>query len=77
MHYIRKSLIYSSRKAFLEHTVAELVYKFDGKSTTSVRKVESTAKVPFKLFLGSYIYIRECGRTLYIGLMGMFRMKVY
>ena len=31
-HYIRKSLIYSMRKAFLEHAVVELVYKFDEKS---------------------------------------------
>ena len=32
--YIRKSLISSMRKAFVER--AELVYKFDEKSTTSV-----------------------------------------
>ena len=31
-HYIRKSLIYSTRKAFLKCAVAELVYKFDEKS---------------------------------------------
>ena len=31
-HYIRKSLIYSMRKAFLEHAVVDLVYKFDEKS---------------------------------------------
>ena len=28
-HYIRKSLIYSTRKAFLKKVVVELVYKFD------------------------------------------------
>ena len=28
--------IYSTRKAFLEHAVVELVYKFDEKSTASV-----------------------------------------
>ena len=32
-HYIRKYLIYSTRIAFLEHAVVELVYKFDEKST--------------------------------------------
>ena len=31
-HYIRISLIYSTRKAFLEKAVVELVYKFDEKS---------------------------------------------
>ena len=35
-HYIRKYLIYSTRKAFLERTVVELVYKFDEKSIVSV-----------------------------------------
>ena len=30
-HYIRKYFIYSTRKAFLESTVVELVYKFDEK----------------------------------------------
>ena len=44
-------------KAFLERAVVKLVYKFDKKSTASVWKGESTAKVPFKLFFGSYIYI--------------------
>ena len=34
--YIRKSLIYSMRKVFVEHAVVELVYKFDEKSTASV-----------------------------------------
>ena len=58
-HYIRKSLIYSTRKAFLEHTVVEIV-KFDEKSTSSVWKGELTAKVPFKLLLGHiYIYIYQ------------------
>ena len=59
VHYIRKSLIYSTRKAFLECAVVELVYKFDEKSTMSVGKGESTAKVPFNLFvfLVTYIYI--------------------
>ena len=31
-HYIRKFLIYSKRKTFLEKAVVELVYKFDKKS---------------------------------------------
>ena len=31
-HNIRKSLIYSMRKAFLERAVVELVYKFNEKS---------------------------------------------
>ena len=33
---VRKSFIYSMRKAFLEHAVVKLVYKFDKKSTSSV-----------------------------------------
>ena len=33
---IRKFLIYSKRKAFLEYAGVELVYKFDEKSTVSV-----------------------------------------
>ena len=37
MHNIRKSLIYSTKKAFLEKTVVELVYKFD-KSCHEYRK---------------------------------------
>ena len=36
VHHIRKSLIVSKGKAFLEHAVVELVYKFDEKSTMSV-----------------------------------------
>ena len=36
-HYIKKSLVYSMRKVFLEGAVVELVYKFGGeKSTRSV-----------------------------------------
>ena len=38
--------------------MVELVYKFDEKPTASVLKGKSTAKVPFKLFLGSHIYQR-------------------
>ena len=34
--YHRKALIYSTRKADLEHAVVELVHKFDEKSTESV-----------------------------------------
>ena len=45
------------RKVFQECTVVELVYKFDEKSTASVGKGELTAKMSFKLFWGSYIYI--------------------
>ena len=48
-------MIYSPRKVFLEHVV-QLVYKFDEKSTASVGKGKLTAKVPFKLFLVTYIY---------------------
>ena len=36
MHHIRKSLIYSTRKAFLERAMVELVYKFGEKSTANV-----------------------------------------
>ena len=46
-------------KAFLERAVIELVYKFNEKSTTSVRKGESTAKVPFLLFGGHNIHTRR------------------
>ena len=35
-HSIRKSLIYSTRKAFLKRAVVNLVCKFDEKSTASV-----------------------------------------
>ena len=35
-HHTRKSFILSMGKAFLEHAVVELVYKFDEKSTASV-----------------------------------------
>ena len=45
------------RKAFLERAVVDLVYKFDEKSTTSVCKGESIAKVPFKHFWG-HIHIQ-------------------
>ena len=37
--------------------MVELVYKFDEKSTTYVRKSESTAKLSFKLFFVIYICI--------------------
>ena len=35
-HHMRKSLIYSMRKVFMEYAVVEPVYKFDEKSTASV-----------------------------------------
>ena len=35
-HYVRKSLIYSMRKAFLEHAMVEVVYEFDEKSSGGV-----------------------------------------
>ena len=35
-HQIKKFLIYSMRKVFLEHAVVKLAYKFNEKSTTSV-----------------------------------------
>ena len=54
---VHKIRIYSTRKAFLERTVVELVHKFDEKSTASVCKGKSTTKVPFKLFGGSHTYI--------------------
>ena len=44
-------------KAFLEHTMVQLVYKFDEKSSTSDLKGILTAKVPFKLFGGSHTHI--------------------
>ena len=44
--------LHSMRKAFPECSVVELVYKFDEKSTASVRKGKTTSKVPFKLFFG-------------------------
>ena len=45
------------RKAFLVCAVVELVYKFNEKSTRSDLKGKLIAKVSFKLFLGSHIYI--------------------
>ena len=36
-HHIRKSLIFPTRKAFLERAMVELVYKFDEKPTKSVK----------------------------------------
>ena len=51
---VRKSFIYW--KVFLERAVVELVYKFDKKSTTSVSKGESTAKVPFNVVIYINIY---------------------
>ena len=55
--YIRKSLIYSTTKEFLEPAVLQLDYKFDETSTASVCKGELTAKVPFKPFWGLHTYI--------------------
>ena len=45
------------RKLFLKHAVVELVYKLYEKSTSSVCKGESIAKVPFKLFKVTYTHI--------------------
>ena len=45
-----KFLIYSMRKALLEHSVVELVYKFKKKSSTNVLKGELISEVPFKRF---------------------------
>ena len=56
MHYIRKSLIYSMRKAFLEDAIVEVVYKFDGSLPLVFEKGESTAKLPFNLFGWSHTY---------------------
>ena len=39
--------------------MVELFYKFDKNSTASVRKCESTAKVPFKLFWGLHTHIHK------------------
>ena len=44
------------RKECLKCAVVELVYKFDEKSTASVLKGGSTAKVPFKLLGSHYIH---------------------
>ena len=54
------------RKVFLECAVVELVYNFDQKSTVSLSKGESTAKVSFKLFWGSYKYIYIYIYTVYL-----------
>ena len=56
VHYIRKSLIYSMRKAFLKCAVVELVYKFDEKSYRECLKGELIAKVRFKIFFGPQTY---------------------
>ena len=58
----KKILIYSTRKAFLEKAVVELVYKFDEKSYRECLKGESIAKVRFNFFcpqiyLYTHIYI--------------------
>ena len=55
-HYIRISLIYSTRKAFVEKVVVELVYKFDEKSYCKCFKGESIAKVRFN-FLGGLSFL--------------------
>ena len=52
-YHIWNSFIYSTRKAFLESTVVELVYKLDEKSITSVGKGKSTNS---KCFWGSHTY---------------------
>ena len=46
---------YQTRKAFLECTVAELVYKFDEKSNSKCLKSESTAKMLFNFYLGHIV----------------------
>ena len=61
-HSIRKSLIYSTRKVFLERAVTI-------NSTRSLPRVfekVSTAKVPFKLFLGSYTHTHTHIYSIYI-----------
>ena len=56
MYYIRKSLIYSMRKAFLEREVVELVYKFNEKSTRVFNKVSRPLKYHSNCF-GGHVHI--------------------
>ena len=58
VHYIRKSLIYSTRTTFLEKAVVELVYKFDKKS---YQKVSRSLKYD-SIFLGhKHVHSRSKG----------------
>ena len=41
--------------------MVELIYKFDKKSAAILWKGKSTTKVPFKVFVGSHIYIHING----------------
>ena len=60
MHYIRKSLIYSTRKVFLEKAVIELVYKLTRSSTAMFEKVSRSLK--YDSFVHKHIYlIYICG----------------
>ena len=68
MHYIRKSksLIYSTRKAFLEKPEVELVYKFDEKSYHEcLKKVGRSLPYDSNFFVQKciYIYIYKCMYT--------------
>ena len=54
VHYIRKSLIYSMSKAFLEYAVVELVYKFDEKCYCE--KVSQSLKYDSIFFFGPQTY---------------------
>ena len=54
----KKSLIYSTKEAFVEKAVVELVYKSMRNPTVNVCKCESIAKIQFNLFLSKYIYQR-------------------
>ena len=56
MHYIRKSLIYSMRKAFLEDAMVEVVYKFDGSLLLVFEKVSRPLNC-HSTFLGGHIHI--------------------
>ena len=59
-HSIRKSLIYSTKKAFLERAVVELVYKSTRSPTMNVLKHESISKVRLNfLSTNIYTYITE------------------
>ena len=64
MNYIGKSLIYSMRKAFQEHAVVKLVYKFDEKSYREMfKKVSRSLKYYSNFFLVyKHIYVYTCDR---------------
>ena len=52
VHYIRKFLIYSMKKVFLEREVVELVSNFDEKSYCECLKSESIIIIVIKKIFG-------------------------